>query len=86
MAEFCKECFMREIASDGTTEDMLVMSDEPELCEGCGQIKPVVVVVMDGKSTYNTFHPTPKKSYLDKILEDTKKLNKELGNKTFDNL
>lgn len=87
MAEFCEECFKAKIAipSDNITDDMLVMSDEPEFCEGCGEIKPVVVVVMDGSSTYNTFHHTPKKSYLEKALEDAKKFNKELGDKTFDN-
>ena len=75
MAEFCKECFMEKIAipSDGTTEDMLIMSVEPDFCEGCGKIKPFVIEVKE-------------KTYLDKILEDTKELNEELGDKTFDKI
>ena len=47
MAEFCKECFKRVIAvpSDGITDDMLVMSEEVDFCEGCGEWKPVVIEV-----------------------------------------
>ena len=47
MAEFCAKCFMKKIAipSDNITEDMLIMTDESELCEGCCEIKPVVVRV-----------------------------------------
>jgi hypothetical protein len=45
MAEFCKECFKRKIAtpSDGITDDMLVMSVAYDICEGCGEWKPVVI-------------------------------------------
>lgn len=45
MAEFCKECFLKFIwhtPSDGT---QIILSEEPDLCEGCGEIKPVVVAV-----------------------------------------
>lgn len=47
MAEFCKECFMRSIAvpSDNITDDMLVMSEWVNWCEGCGEWKPVVLYV-----------------------------------------
>lgn len=47
MAEFCKECFKRSVAvpSDGITDDMLVMSDWLDLCEGCGEWKSVVLEV-----------------------------------------
>lgn len=47
MAEFCKECFKRSVAipSDGITDDMLVMSDWLDLCEGCGEMKSVVLEV-----------------------------------------
>lgn len=62
MAEFCKDCFMKKIIvpSDGVTEDMLVMTEYSELCEGCCEWKPVVVevkgkpypgVVLDTKET-----------------------------------
>ena len=45
MAEFCKECFYSKLAdySDVITK----MSNSPELCEGCGKIKPVVVSVKE---------------------------------------
>lgn len=47
MAEFCKECFKEKIAvpSDGITDDMLVMSEELDFCEGCCEWKPVVIGV-----------------------------------------
>lgn len=47
MAEFCKECFKRSIAvpSDGITDDMLVTSEWLDYCEGCGEMKPVVLKV-----------------------------------------
>ena len=49
MAEFCKECFKRNIAvpSDGITDDMLVVSEDVDFCEGCGEWKPVVLYVKD---------------------------------------
>lgn len=47
MAEFCKECFKRSIAvpSDGITDDMLMMSEYLDFCEGCGEMKSVVLEV-----------------------------------------
>ena len=47
MAEFCKECFKRKIAvpSDNITDDMLVMSETYDICEGCGEYKQVVLYV-----------------------------------------
>ena len=49
MAEFCKECFKRKIAvpSDNITDDMLVMSEVYDICEGCGEWKQVVIEVKD---------------------------------------
>ena len=42
MAEFCKDCAVKIL---GLPAKSLIMSDEsdPDLCEGCGEIKPVVV-------------------------------------------
>ncbi len=40
MAEFCLDCFNRLIADTG---DSPIVSDSVFLCEGCGQVKPVVV-------------------------------------------
>ena len=49
MAEFCRECFKRSVAvpSDNITDDMLVMSEAYDICEGCGEYKQVVVEVKD---------------------------------------
>lgn len=41
MSEICKDCYQRLYG----TQDRIVMSDELELCEECGNIKPVVVKV-----------------------------------------
>lgn len=75
MAEFCKKCFKEKIAvpSDNITDDMIIMSEEDDFCEGCGEIKPVVIEV---KET----------SYLDNALEAAKKFNEELEKETFDNV
>ena len=47
MAEFCKECFKRKLTvpSDGITDEMLVVSEDVDFCEGCGEWKPVVLYV-----------------------------------------
>lgn len=41
MAEFCKDCF-KYIALDDISHYNLILSDEPWLCEGCGEWKLVV--------------------------------------------
>ena len=53
MAEFCKECFKEFIAvpSDNITDDMLVMSEGLDWCEGCEEWKPVVLGVKDTETT-----------------------------------
>lgn len=58
MAEFCKECFKRKIAvpSDGITDDMLMMSAAWDICEGCGEYKPMVVGV---ESKFKSFIKDP---------------------------
>jgi len=43
MAEFCKDCF-KKIESSVSEQD-LVLSSDAELCEGCGEMKPVVLEV-----------------------------------------
>lgn len=42
MAEFCLEC-VREMVDKNATARSYIVSKEPWLCEGCGQIKPVVI-------------------------------------------
>lgn len=47
MADFCKDCFIKKMItpSDNITEEMLVMSDNLDFCEGCCEIKPIVIAV-----------------------------------------
>jgi hypothetical protein len=47
MAEFCKECFKEKIAvpADNITDDILVMSEDDDFCEGCCRWKPIVLSV-----------------------------------------
>ena len=61
MAEFCKECFKKKIAvpSDGITDDMLMMSEAYDICEGCGEYKQVVVEVKDINSEFKSFIKDP---------------------------
>ena len=40
MAEFCLDCWNRLNGTHYTEDDV---TTEPDLCEGCGQIKPVIV-------------------------------------------
>ena len=49
MAEFCVECFNR-INETNKAESEYIISKEPDLCEGCGQYKNVVV--MEKKAYY----------------------------------
>lgn len=44
MAEFCLECW-NKLNSSNFTEKEYVISREPDLCEECGQWKPVIVRV-----------------------------------------
>lgn len=43
MAEFCKKCFIR--IEGNKDEDKIVMSSSDDLCEGCGEVKPVVISI-----------------------------------------
>lgn len=49
MAEFCKECFLTKMAP-GTNPDNLVISEEADLCESCGELKPIVLEVKEDSS------------------------------------
>lgn len=42
MAEFCLEC-LRRVDGVNHDEDDFVYSEELELCEGCGEMKHIVV-------------------------------------------
>lgn len=49
MADFCKDCFKENI-NPSVKEDTIVVSEEATLCEGCGQIKPIVIEVIEEPS------------------------------------
>lgn len=42
MAEFCLDC-LRELDGISYRREEFVLSHRPELCEGCGQFKRVVI-------------------------------------------
>jgi hypothetical protein len=42
MAEFCRECFKRCI-EPGALDQYIIVSDDEDLCEGCGEWKQVVL-------------------------------------------
>jgi|GEM_PF-2170985 hypothetical protein len=44
MAEFCRTCY-KKVLKGTEPERHLVLSKDLELCEGCGEQKPVVVRV-----------------------------------------
>lgn len=47
MAEFCRECFIREFDPSPREIKGIILSDpdDLDLCEGCGEVKRVVVRV-----------------------------------------
>ncbi len=44
MAEYCFECF-KKMSKEKVKEKDYILSGEPDLCEGCGEWKRVVVRV-----------------------------------------
>jgi len=57
MAEFCKSCAKIILGLSESQLDRATLSKEPELCEGCGEYKPVVV------SLHPTLHDKIKKFF-----------------------
>ena len=47
MAEFCKECAARVLGLSDNEIKRMGMSgeDDMEICEGCGQLRPVLVCI-----------------------------------------
>ena len=41
MSEFCKRCFL-DLFGPVEDDEVIIMSEEPWLCEGCGEWVPVV--------------------------------------------
>lgn len=62
MAEFCKDCFKEKI-DPSALDDTIVLSAEPDLCEGCGETKLIVTEVKD---------PTPKMTVAECQVETQK--------------
>lgn len=46
MAEFCLKCFNEHLGGCGKDE-YIVLSKEPEFCEGCCQVLPVVIGIRE---------------------------------------
>lgn len=47
MAEFCLACW-NDWNKKNDPPEMFILSKEPDICEGCGQWKPVIVAVRKG--------------------------------------
>lgn len=45
MAEFCKDCLLEMMDVD-LKKNKIILSDDDDICEGCGNIKPVVVEII----------------------------------------
>lgn len=55
MAEFCLDCWNKLNGTQDTQREWL-LSEELDLCEGCGQWKHVIVKAREHKSLYDLFH------------------------------
>lgn len=54
MAEFCRDCFIETFRPSADEIRRIVMTKEYDLCEGCGEWKPVVSHIRR-KSLLTTF-------------------------------
>ena len=45
MAEFCLECYLKDFPEDAGIMEMIVVGNNLDLCEGCGEMKKTVVEV-----------------------------------------
>ncbi len=50
MAEFCRECAHKSLGLNKEELKRAVFSREPELCEGCGMWRPVLVEIKKQRS------------------------------------
>jgi len=55
MAEYCLDCWNKMNHAHDTERDW-ILSDELDLCEGCGQWKPVIVTIRRHKLLYDLTH------------------------------
>ena len=51
MSEFCLKCFNR-LNNEQLTDQDIELSDDLELCEGCGEYKVIVLMVKVTKSKF----------------------------------
>lgn len=49
MAEFCKKCFIEKLTFGEIKEEQIIESNDYDLCEGCGEIKHIVLYVKEEK-------------------------------------
>ena len=49
MAEFCKDCASKNLGVSKDEMKRAVFSREPDLCEGCGERKPVLTRIKDNR-------------------------------------
>lgn len=52
MAEFCIDC-VNEMNDSNYTEKSVVLSENIELCEGCGEYKRVVIEIKEKKMFFD---------------------------------
>lgn len=45
MAEYCKECATKYLGIPEKKLSKAIFSDDLDLCEGCGQMKPVLITL-----------------------------------------
>jgi len=57
MAEFCLTCYIRDCKPENVSTEYAKLTDYDDLCEGCGEYKPVVLEVTEpwtaGKILYD---------------------------------
>ncbi len=47
MAEFCLECYLRVCKPEDVDTAAVALSEDDELCEGCGKFKQIVETVAE---------------------------------------
>ena len=61
MAEFCLDCW-NKLCEKNFTERDYILSRDLDLCEECGEWKPVIVRVRRLPALYGLFHPLRSKT------------------------
>ncbi len=61
MAEFCLDCWNKLNGTHSTERDY-ILSDDLDLCEGCGQFRPVIEKARSFKWFYDLWHKKRRQS------------------------